>query len=445
MIDYIVAVFFLTAVKFILRPAVIIPLAGILISFQMLSGKSGRFWIIGLFILAGIIIEIFEYSLSGYRERFLDSRLTIYFHNFPGEIADSDRLLHALTFFPSLVILFLLLYGGLSFLSTQAIKSPFLLSIPVSFVCLFLVISNDYIRVPAWSPNGRPDPKEKFFPVHEAARDGDLNSLRTLIRDNRELINRKTNKSLAPLHLAVTGGHFEATKFLVESGADINLMGMDFKPRTPLMLAAEKGDRKTVEFLLEKGADPHILTGEGNNVLYSAREHPDIFKLLMGHKVNLRTINMYGESILSIAARMEDNFRPHPRAYELVKFIMERGLPPGGLPEEEAKPLVEAATASNLKVMRLLIEKGARPDVKDKFQRTPLIVSVLKRSPEMVRLLLKNGANPNLPGSTPGLYGKVYSPLGLVDHIGTSSGIYDEKEKKKIQEIRSLLVKAGAE
>jgi ankyrin repeat protein len=444
MLDYLFVVFFLSAVKIILKPLVIIPLTGILISFLFLPERSDRFWIIGLFILTGICIELLEFSLSGYREQFLDSHSTIDFRNFPEEATEDDRLLHIRTFVPSLILLFLLLYGGISYLNFPAIKSPFLISIIVSSLCLILITSENYIKVPGWHPNGSPPIKEKLFDIHLAAQNGDLERLKTLTRDKKEMLNRKTNKGMAPLHLAITEGHFEAAKFLVEQGANLNLKGSSFKPRTPLMLAAEKGDRKTVEFLLERGADPHILTDELNNVLYSASEHPDIFKLFIELKVNFENINWYGESILSIVARMDKNFKPHPLAYSLAKYLLELGIPPNGLPGEGARPLVEAAAASNIKVLRLLLSKGAHPDAKDKFKCTPLITSMSNRSFEMVSLLLKKGADPNLPGSSPGRYSETFKPLELIDKIESNNGMYDEEQKRKLEAIRSLLVQAGA-
>jgi ankyrin repeat protein len=449
MVDLFFVTLFTSALKIVLRPIVIIPLVGMVVSFLFISDKSSRWWVIGLFLLAGIAIELLEYYLSGYREQYLESNLTIYFRHFPIEATGNDKLLHASTFLPSLLILFLLLYGGISFIDLPAIKSPLVLSMAVAPACLLLILMDSYIKVPAWNPNGTPAPKEKFADIHLAARTGDVEALTVQIREKKELLNQQTNKAMAPLHLTVTEGHFEATKFLVESGADVNLMGSAFKPVTPLMMAARNGDRRTLEFLLNNGADPHILTDERNNILYSAKWHPDIFKLLINHKVDYENVNQYGESILSIVAGMQDNFRPHPYAYDLTKYLLELGMPPDGLRGEQEKPLVKAADASNIKVLQLLLEKGADPDAIGKFKSTPLIVSILEQSPEMVRLLLKYGADPNLPGSAPGQYERLFIPLVIVkEQIESEVGMYDEEQKEKkhkiMQTISSLLLQSGA-
>lgn len=53
------------------------------------------------------------------------------------------------------------------------------------------------------------------------------------------------------LHKAVTGGHVEVVKLLLDRGAKMNLL--DAQNRTPLGRAKEKGDENMIQLLRARG------------------------------------------------------------------------------------------------------------------------------------------------------------------------------------------------
>ncbi len=443
MIELFVAVIFTTGLRYLLLPVAIVPLLGVLSSLYFVSETSDRLWLILLIIFVGAAIQLFEHFFSNYREVFLNARMSINFRDFPEETDANDRRLYTLTFLPTLLLLFLLLYGGVCLIKLSSIQ-PFMFSIFFSLISLLLISFRSYVTVPTWSPNGRQSfPSEKFYPIHIAARAGDVDALRKILQDQKEQINRKTNKGMAPIHLTIAGGHFDATRLLVESGADLNLLDGSFKRKTPLMKAADMNDRKTVEFLLNKGADPNIISTDTNNILYFSKEHLELVQLFVEHNVDYNHINLLGESMLSIASRMEEDFKPHPSAYPLVKYLLELGMPPDGLPMEKSRPLVEAVVASNQDVVQLLLEKGANPNVKNKFQSTALIEAVSRGSLKMVELLINAGADPNLAGSAISLYSEEVTPLEYAKRL-TEDSIFDDDRLTRRKDIVSLLIRSGA-
>ena len=90
-------------------------------------------------------------------------------------------------------------------------------------------------------------------PIHDAARDGDVDRLKALLKDDPDLVrlvDTQFGDNCTPLHLAVEWGRKEAAEMLLDFGADINAPS---RHGTPLHLAV-RGDRGGVTgLLLSKG------------------------------------------------------------------------------------------------------------------------------------------------------------------------------------------------
>lgn len=84
--------------------------------------------------------------------------------------------------------------------------------------------------------------------IHKAAKDGDLEKLKSLLDENAELINdRDPMLGYTPLHRAASQGNYEIVQYLLENGADVNPKSK--KGETPLKLAVQQ-DRTDVADLL---------------------------------------------------------------------------------------------------------------------------------------------------------------------------------------------------
>jgi ankyrin repeat protein len=59
--------------------------------------------------------------------------------------------------------------------------------------------------------------------AHVAARHADLEELRRLVEVNEEVVNAQDQNGWTPLHEAVRSKNIELVRFLLESGADVNL------------------------------------------------------------------------------------------------------------------------------------------------------------------------------------------------------------------------------
>ena len=79
-------------------------------------------------------------------------------------------------------------------------------------------------------------------PLHDAARDGDLEQIRSLIAGSAELDARGENGE-TPLILAILEGHADAAELLIEQGADISARNASSFPSIRDSIAASRRSR----------------------------------------------------------------------------------------------------------------------------------------------------------------------------------------------------------
>lgn len=99
-------------------------------------------------------------------------------------------------------------------------------------------------------------------PIHDAARAGDLDKVKALIKENPALVASKDEKfGQTALHIAAFNDRKEVVEFLLANKADVNAKSKNGS--TPLHLAAGKGNKDIVELLLANGAQIDALDNEG--------------------------------------------------------------------------------------------------------------------------------------------------------------------------------------
>ncbi len=164
---------------------------------------------------------------------------------------------------------------------------------------------------------------------------------------------------LAPIHLAARQGHLESVKALLDAGADLNQPSAGDKI-TPLIIATMNGHFDLARLLLDKGANPNRREDNGVTALYAAINCQWAPKALY----------------------------PQPRAYEqqhtsyldLMKALLDRGADPNarlskkvwysgydfdlsGVDETGGTAFWRAAYASDVDAMKLLVAYGTDPNV----------------------------------------------------------------------------------
>lgn len=193
------------------------------------------------------------------------------------------------------------------------------------------------------------DGKDRWTPLHAAARNGHRKICHMLIRAGAN-VNAQNGWLRSPLHYAAEHGRRNVVMLLLKRGAAVNTI--DWHKYTPLHFATMRGHRAVVKSLLEAGAD-----------------------------ATARTLNML--TALHLAAK---------RGREDVALML---LDYGADPNARAKlttPLHEAVKECNASIVRILIDWGADVECRNANRKTPMSIAVLNRDKLSESFLLDAGA-----------------------------------------------------
>jgi ankyrin repeat protein len=125
--------------------------------------------------------------------------------------------------------------------------------------------------------------------VFEAAALGRGERLRELLDADPELVRAWSPDRATPLHFAAFFRQPEATRLLVERGADLEAVSPTFGDVTPLHSACASGERESARILLEAGADPNVRQQRGFAPLHAAAQNGDeeLARLLLARGADL--------------------------------------------------------------------------------------------------------------------------------------------------------------
>uniref|UniRef100_F7DZ31 Ankyrin repeat and SOCS box containing 1 n=1 Tax=Ornithorhynchus anatinus TaxID=9258 RepID=F7DZ31_ORNAN len=179
--------------------------------------------------------------------------------------------------------------------------------------------------------------------LHDAAYVGDLQTIRSLLQEE-SFQSRINEKSVwccgwlpcTPLRIAATAGHGHCVDFLIQKGAEIDLV--DVKGQTALYVAVVNGHLECAQILLEAGADPNGSRHHRSTPVYHAARvgRADILKELIRYGADVDVNHHLASRIPSASSR---------RLTSLVVC-----------------PLYISAAYHNLQCFRLLLQAGANPD-----------------------------------------------------------------------------------
>jgi len=236
-------------------------------------------------------------------------------------------------------------------------------------------------------------PSSPRHPLEQAARDGDLERVRSLLAEEENEYVRDY-----ALRFAIQGRHREVADLLISRGA-----------RNALMVAAAEGDASFVKDLLAQGTTANAK----DSALHAAARggHKEAAELLLsaGANVNATRFGDYTPLFVAAAAGCD---------LDTVQRFTNFPLSPwsANMTERKRSP-VNPETFRE--VVELLIRHGADVNAREKQHGfTPLHYAVFGGSREVVAALLDHGApaDPAIPaGATAGRY---LSPLHLAAHYG---------------------------
>ncbi len=157
-------------------------------------------------------------------------------------------------------------------------------------------------------------------PLVKAAKNGDFQNVKDLLGNDPSKIDAKDEEGYTALHWACMRAHWDIAKYLIEKGADLNVVGGDGGTQinwavhhdnvdiiqtlidkgaklnirnqwgmTELHTAIWRGNIHVVEYLLDHGSDPNIKTNEGWTAMHYAYRsgHDDVIALLKKRGVSM--------------------------------------------------------------------------------------------------------------------------------------------------------------
>jgi ankyrin repeat protein len=292
--------------------------------------------------------------------------------------------------------------------------------------------------------------------IHDAARKSDLQKVKTMLKENPELVSSKDKESRTPLYYAVEMGNKDVAELLLANNADANAkapktvkshdisigtLTFIYSDWTPLHLAVEKRYKEIAELLLAKGADVNVRNGNGETPLHvvaqitvnnpvdfqrlaksGGADLKEIAELLLVKGANVNARNNNGETPLHIAMSSPINstkpmvesllahgaevnaksFRgetPLSRAElngqkDIAELLRRHGGNSTGDPEE--KSIHEAARRGDLARVKMLLKDNPNfVSSKDNDGLMPLHHAASIGNKDMIELLLANNADVN--------------------------------------------------
>jgi ankyrin repeat protein len=242
--------------------------------------------------------------------------------------------------------------------------------------------------------------------LHLCARTGKSDAVRALLAAGALVDPIENWRGQTPLMWAAAEGHGEAMKILIEAGADVNARSSIIvwerqrteEPRdkwlppgglTPLLFSAREGKVTSVKVLLDHGADINIVDPDRHTSLILALSsgHFDVAGLLIERGADVNMEDKVGQTALYAAVdghTVPASNRPAPRetddtltSLDVIKMLLAKGarvdaalraqLPyrtkldrgGDGVLGNGTTPLIRAAKAADVQVIKLLLEKGA--------------------------------------------------------------------------------------
>jgi ankyrin repeat protein len=184
-------------------------------------------------------------------------------------------------------------------------------------------------------------------------------------------VNLQTGEYGSVLAAAAWWGKTEMVKYLVEQGADLNLLLQTGDYGSALAAAAGRGDTETVKYLVEQGADMNLPLQFG----------------------------LYGSTLAAAAGRGDT---------ETVKYLVEQGVDVNLLLQtgHYGSALAAAAWSGDTETVKYLVEQGADMNLPLQFglYGSTLAAAAGRGETETVKYLVEQGADVNLPLQT-GRYG----------------------------------------
>lgn len=150
---------------------------------------------------------------------------------------------------------------------------------------------------------------DKQYPLHLAARDGDLTMAKALMKADPALVRQKDYMGETPLHKAAQFGRGRAAEMaeLLLAGGKADVNARDNGGKTPLLRAVIADNMGVVKVLCDHGADVNAKDGNGFTPLHEAAcGNKEVVEVLLAYGADPNAKDEIGVTPLDNARSYEE-------------------------------------------------------------------------------------------------------------------------------------------
>ena len=251
--------------------------------------------------------------------------------------------------------------------------------------------------------------------IHEAARAGDLEAVKALLKSDPELVNVTNKYDMTPLFWAAELGSLELAELLLENGAQVNVSSPIFG--TSLHRAVFRDHFKMAKYLLDKGAQTTAQNSTGTALHTAAiKGNLDIARLLIENGADVNAVNQSGETPLFYAISSG-----YDRAADLPLLMLDKGADVNAVNKQGVSVLMLAVRMGAADVTEALLKRHADKDIREADTGQSLIhLAAINGYGDVTGVLLKFGADATATGKddrTPLYYAGLYGHKTVADKL----------------------------
>jgi ankyrin repeat protein len=272
------------------------------------------------------------------------------------------------------------------------------------------------------------------------ARAGRVDALRVLLRHGAHVNVREGIMGQNALMWAISRGHDDVTRALLDAGADITLASNS--GFTPLLFAVRAGNLAIVRLLIDKGASVNETASDGNTALLVAtiRGNVDVAKFLLDRGADPNAADPGFTALHWAAGTWESMFSAYYIFDETAVTHVKEWAVLAGIPTQEEKhDLIRALLAHGARINTRVRKPPPRfggiggGGFGSLVGATPFFIASVTSDVPTMQLLLMNGADPAI-GTVDG-----NTPLIVAAGLSRAEQTAKVSESQAIQAIRLLL------
>ncbi|KAF7893765.1 hypothetical protein EAF00_007279 [Botryotinia globosa] len=239
----------------------------------------------------------------------------------------------------------------------------------------------------------RNEPMTKNSPMFVAVENGRHEAIKLFLANGADSNDVETDGD-SLLCYAVTCGHTECVKVLIEHGAELEKRSGMYE-QTALSFAAKNGNLEIVKLLLDFGARMEAQdTDDWTPFIWALKcEHPKVVNFLLGEEVKrVSSKTQYMEQLdfaMTLACKTGN--------FELMEQLLDLVVDPNAQDAvSRSTALQEATRRGFLRIVKLLLMNRVDINAMDDAGETPLLLAIRHEFYEITECLLRAEANINI-------------------------------------------------